>query len=188
MSDIETMNNIITGLTQKKKNLQADVEVLLKLSGINEEIEKAIQDRDGYNSVLIEAKKRRDDAKKKKAGSVSKTMSAIAEKMNSVLPHGKAVFSYDEDDDGKRTMLIGWENEGKTTPYKGLSGGEGKIFDADLAHVLDANIIIVEAAELDSENLEKTLIELANLDKQVIVNTCHPIKFKIPEPFVKMEV
>ena len=84
-------------------------------------------------------------------------------------------------------MTIGWNDDKKITPYNGLSGMQKQVFDAALANLLDANIIVVEAAELDSENLIKTLEQLSKIDKQVIVNTCHPVD-KIPEPFVKIEV
>jgi len=188
MSDVQTMKEMITGLKQKKKNLQADEAVFLKLSGINEEIEKANQDKSGFDEELTEAKGRRDDAKKQKAAAVGETTSQIAEKMNAVLPFGSAVFSYDEDDEGKSSMKIGWKNEDVETPYNGLSGGEKQIFDAALANVLDANIIVVEAAELDDDNLIKTLDELRKLDKQVIVNTCHPINETNLSPFEIIEV
>lgn len=188
MSDIKTMKELIVGLNQKKKNLRADEAIFLKLVGINEEIEKAIQDKAGFEEDLTLSKKNRDFYKKKKADSVAETMSKISEKMNVVLPFGEAVFTYDEEEDGKRTMEIGWDNEMVVTPYNGLSGGEKQIFDAALANILEANIIVVEAAELDGDNFQKTLFELAKLDKQVIVNTCHPIGVEIPENFKIIEV
>ena len=189
MDDTQTMREMITGLNQKKKNLQADEAIFLKLSGINEEIEKANQDKDGFEEELTVAKKIRDDAKKKKAYAVGETTSKISEKMNAALPFGSAVFTYDEDDDGKRAIKIGWEFDDKTTPYNGLSGGEKQIFDSALAHVLDANIIVVEAAELDDDNLQRTLLELSKLDKHVIVNTCHPVTgLEIPKTFKVIEV
>lgn len=188
MSDVQTMKQMIDGLKQKKKNLQTGEAIFLKLSGINEEIEKASQDKAGYEEEMTDAKKRRDKAKKQKSESVAKTTSRIESEMNAVLPFGEAVFSYDEDEDGKRSMEIGWDNEMVITPYNGLSGGEKQIFDAALANVLDANIIIVEAAELDDDNFKKTLFELAKLDKQVLVNTCHPIGTEIPETFKIIEV
>ena len=188
IEDIQTMKNLVTGLSQKKKNLRADEAIFLKLTGINEEIEKASQEKTEIEEEITEAKKARDSAKAKKAAAVSETTAEIAGQMNQVLPFGSAIFSYDEDDEGKRSMKIGWEKEEKTTPYNGLSGGEKQIFDAALANILEANIIVVEAAELDEGNLHKTLKELAKLDKQCIVNTCHPITGDIPETFKVIEV
>jgi hypothetical protein len=189
MTDIQTMQQMIAGLKQKKNNLQADEAVFLKLSGINEEIEKALQDKDGYDSLLIEAKSRRDDAKKRKAGAIAGITSKIAQKMNEVLPSGEAVFTYEEDQDGKRSMKIGWKGGDTVTPYNGLSGMQKQVFDSALAHVLDADIIVLEAAELDHENLEKTLAELSRLDKQCLISTCHPLEgIKIPENFTVVEV
>jgi len=201
MSDVQTMKDMITGLKQKKRNLQADEAVFLKLSGINEQIEQAGQDRDQYQTNLAEAKKKRDDAKRKKSAAVSETISKIEEKVNEVLPYGKAVFSYSSDENDKYNMVIGWHTSeiiedgpvtanviNKTTPYNVLSGAEKQMFDAALANVLNADIIVVEAAELDPENLENTLAELSKLDKQEIVNTCHKIDFPIPENFKMIEV
>ena len=209
MTDIQTMKDMLTGLKQKKKNLEADEKVFLKVSGLNEEIEKANQEKSGYEEELTEAKKRRDDAKARKAKAVSETTSRIAEKMNQVLPFGEAVFLYDEDDDGKRSMLIGWRTRevlddgpvtanviDKITPYNGLSGAQKQIFDSALMNVLDADIIVVEAAELDPGNLGKTLAELSGLDKQVIVNCWYPLYdkekkielVKVPDNFVVVGV
>lgn len=188
MSDIQTMKEMITGLRQKKKNLQNDEAVFLKLSGINEEIEKANQDKQGFETELIEAKKARDDAKRRKSDSVAGTVAKIERKMNEILPSGRAVFAYSQDENEKYNMTIGWNDDEKLTPYNGLSGGQKQIFDAALANLLNANIIVVEAAELDGENFLATLQELSKLDKQVIINTCHPITGDIPEPFNVIEV
>lgn len=188
MSDIQTMKDMIIGLNQKKKNLRADEAIFLRLSGINEEIEKASQDKDGFDQELIEAKGRRDDAKAKKAGAVGETTTKIAAKINAVLPDGVAAVSYAEDDDGKRDLKIGWKEGDTTTPYNGLSGMQKQVFDAALANVLDANIIVLEAAELDGDNFIATLQELSKLDKQVIVNTCHPFNGPIPGTFKIIEV
>lgn len=188
MSDIQTMRGLVKGLRQKRENLMADKDIFLKLSGINEEIEKANQDKEGFEEELIEAKVIRDAAKNRKSASVSKTVSEIEKKMNAVLPSGEALFTYYQDENEKFTMQIGWKDGDKRVPYNGLSGGEKQIFDAALANVLDANIIVVEAAELDDENLLKTLNELRKLDKQVIVNTCHSISETNLAPFKVVEV
>lgn len=189
MSDIQTMKDMITGLNQKKKNLRADEAIFLELVGVNKEIEKAVQDKDEYDEELTDAKACRDGAKNKKSDSIAKTATKIERKMNQVLPSGRAVFAYSQDENEKFSMTIGWNEDKKTTPYNGLSGGQRQNFDAALANVLDANIIIVEAAELDNNNLEKTLQELSKLDKQVIVNTCHPIAgLEIPGNFKVIEV
>lgn len=188
MNDVKTMLELITGLNQRKKNLREDEKIFLKLSGINEEIEKASQDKDGFEEKLIIAKRCRDSAKIRKGDAVAKTTSKIADKMNVVLPDGESVFTYEEDDEGKRSMKIGWKEGETTTPYNGLSGMQKQVFDTALANVLDANIIVLEAAELDGDNLFKTLVKLACVDKQVIINTCHPINCVIPEPFKIIEV
>lgn len=187
MSDIQTMKEMVTGLESKKKQLETDKDVFLRVAGINEQVEKANQDKTEYDDYLVGAKENRDDLKKQKADAVSKTTFKIAKKMNKVLPFGKAVFTYEEDEEGKRDLHIGWNVDKVVTPYNGLSGGQGKIFDAALANVLDANIIVLEAAELDNENLMAALDDLGTLEAQVLINTCHPIE-SVPDPFVKIDV
>lgn len=187
MEDIQTMQEMLRGLEARKKSLKDDEKVFLKVSGINEEIEKASQDKISIVSDSEKAKKERDDLKKKKADAVSKTTDKISESMNSVLPFGSAVFTYDEDETGKRDLHIGWKVDGVTTPYNGLSGGQKQAFDAALAHVLNASIIVLEAAELDSDNLPVVLNDLGQLDKQILVSTWYPID-NIPEPFVRIDV
>lgn len=187
MEDIQTMKEMVSGLESKKKQLGNDKDVFLRVAGINEEIEKANQDKDTYNDDLTMAKEKRDNLKKEKSDAVAKTTEKIAAKMDSVLPFGKAVFSYEEDEDGKRDLHIGWNVDKVITPYNGLSGGESKIFDTALANVLDASIIVLEAAELDGENLIAALDDLGTLEAQILINTCHPVD-SIPEPFVKIDV
>lgn len=188
MIDTQIMKDMLAGLESRKKILQENEKAFLKASGLNEEIEKAAQEREGYQVELADAKKKRDGAKARKGDAIAAITSEIERKINEVLPFGKAIFSYNEDDVGNRSMKIGWSDGGKITPYNGLSGGQKQIFDAALALVLDADIIVVEAAELDYVNLDKILHELSKLDKQVIVNTCHPIDFDIPENFTLVEV
>lgn len=183
--NMQLSRDMLTGLKSRKAQLEADEKIFVKVSGLNEEIEKASQDREKAKEELAQAKKRRDDSKFKKAQSVAKTVDMIADKMNQVLPFGQAFFSYEEVDE-KFSMSIGWRNDGKTTPYNGLSGFEKETFDAALANVLDADIIVIEADHADEENFPKLLDQLAGLDKQVIVNTWR--KVDAPEPFVVMEV
>lgn len=187
MSDIQTLQNMLTGLESKKTQLQADERIFLKMSGINEEIEKAVQDKETILESLETAKKTRDDLKKKKSESIAATTTKIEKKMDELLPSGRAVFSYEEDENEKFNMAIGWNCDKKTTPYNGLSGAEKQIFDGALADLLGANIIVVEAAEIDPDNLQPTLEKLSKLDKQVIVNTWYPVDIA-PEPFKIVEV
>lgn len=175
MTDIKTMQDMLNGLRKKKLDLQQTERVFLKVSGINEEIEKAVQEKQDYEAELQESKDKRDEAKAKKASELGKVQAEICEKLSAVLPYGGAVFSIDEDNQ----MTIGWTHEGKTTPYNGLSGGQKQIFDTALANVLDADIIVVEAAEMDDKNLVKSLQELSKLEKQVIVNTCHDFPVEV---------
>jgi len=182
MSDIQMMNDQLTGLIAKRKALRERESVFLKAQGINEEIEKTSQERSGYVEDLEKTKARRDDLISKKNNAVAEAAGKIVEKMKSVLPVGEAVFEVTDS-----SLLLGWEVDKKFTPYNGLSGAQKQIFDGALAHVLDANIIVLEAAELDHDHLLAALEDLSKLDAQVIVNTCHPVEV-VAEPFVKIDL
>ncbi|WP_289020380.1 hypothetical protein [Desulfobacter postgatei] len=182
MCDIKMMQDQVDGLIAKGKALRIKEAVFLKVQGINEEIEKTNQERSGYAEDLEKAKTRRDGLISKKNNAVSEAAGQIAEKMKAVLPVGDAVFDITDS-----VLTIGWKVDKKFTPYNGLSGAQKQIFDGALAHVLDANIIVLEAAELDHNHLLASLEDLSKLDAQVIVNTCHPVEV-VPEPFVKIDL
>ena len=182
MSDIKMMQDQIDGLIAKGQGLRKNEAVFLKIQGINETIETTNQERATIKKDLVKAKKDKQDLIKKKNDAVADSAKKIVEKLNAILPVGNAVF------DCVDGLVIGWEDEdGKTTPYNGLSGCQKQIFDTALAHVLDADIIVLEAAELDSDHMAAALEDLAKVEKQVIINTCHPVG-NVPSPFVKIEL
>lgn len=191
MNEIQIMKDQRAGLVAGGKLQRADEALFLKAQGISEQIEKENQNNIAVKNKLEPAKKLREALKKKKADAVSATTSKIVQKMNEVLPMGEAIINYnggdDQDPQVKKGLYIGWNVDGKYKSYNGLSGGEKQMFDAALAHVLDANIIILEAAELDSDHLLAVLEDLAQVDAQVIVNTCHPVD-GVPTPFVEIQV
>ena len=180
----QILTDQITGLISKGKALRTQEAIFLKLQGINETIEKTKQERGLTQSALLVAKMDRKELIAKKNEAVSASFSKIIDKMNEVLPSGRAAFNLD---DG---LFIGWEvdvGEGVYTPYNGLSGAQKQIFDAALGHVLDANIIIMECAELDDDHMLAALEDMGAVDKQVLFSTCHPVA-TVPESFVVVEV
>lgn len=168
MSDIQIIKDQISGLIAKGQELRKKEAIFLKIQGINEEIEKTNLERSETKTKLAKEKKKLKGLIVKKNVAVAGSTEKIAEKMKEVLPVGDAVFDVS---DG---LSIGWKDL-DTVPYNGLSGCQKQIFDTALAHVLDSNIIVLEAAELDVDHLAAALEDLALMDKQVIVNTCHPV-------------
>lgn len=79
-------------------------------------------------------------------------------------------------------------NDGSVTAFNGLSGGQEKAFHAALSNVLDANILIIEAAEIDNQRLSALMEDLAGSEKQVIINTCHNASLNIPGDFQVVEL
>lgn len=181
MSDIQIMQDQVDGLIANGKKLREKEAIFLKVQGINETIVKTELERETTIKEIAEAKEKKKKLVEKKNNAVATSAKKIIERMNSVLPIGKAVFDCADD------LVIGWKVGKTAKPYNGLSGGEKQIFDAALAHVLNANIIVLEAAELDNKRLLAALEDLATIDKQVIVNTCHPVDV-VPDPFVKVEL
>jgi len=182
--DKQIIQDQISGLIESGKALRAQEAVFLKMQGINEEIEKTRADQEENKEKLVKAK---DNLKKlvtQKNDAVRQVTSKIVDKMTEVLPTGQAVINLD---DG---LFIGWEvdiSTGVYTPYNGLSGGQKQIFDGALSHVLDANIIVLEAAELDNDHMLAVLEDLAGIDKQCLISTCHPVDV-VPDGFVKIEL
>ncbi len=181
MSDIQMIKDQINGLIAKGKELRIKESIFLKVQGVNEEIEKTSLERSETRGKLEDARKNKKDLMDKKNKAVAEAAGEISASMNEILPAGKAVF------DCLDGLCIGWEIDGVKKPYNGLSGGEKQIFDTALAHVLDANIIVMECAELDSDHMQAALEDLAGLDKQVILSTCHVVDV-VPESFVKIDL
>jgi len=180
----QILTDSISGLISKGQTLRAQEAIFLKLQGINETIEKTKQERTKTQTDLETAKATKKELIAKKNAAVSASFSKIIDKMNEVLPSGQAAISLD---DG---LFIGWEVDIETgvyTPYNGLSGAQKQIFDAALGHVLDANIIIMECAELDDDHMLAALEDMGAVDKQVLFSTCHPVA-TVPESFVVVEV
>ncbi len=196
MSDIQMMKDQIAGLIGKGKALRDNEAVFLKVQGLNEEIEKANSARELNVKKIEEAKEKKKSLVNQKNLSVSSSTLVMMEKMNEILPIGKAIIDltieeHEENDKSviKQTLTIGWdvEGNGRCTPYNGLSGGQKQVFDTAISHVLNANIIVMEAAELDEDHLLAAMEDLAKVNKQVIVNTCHPVEV-VPAPFVKIDL
>ena len=167
-TDIQILKDLETGIIARGLELKDVEAIFLKDSGLAEEVEKAQIDKEkleGEIKVLTEDSKSLEDQKKK---AVKSTATAMAKTMGEVLPDGKAIFSIS--DDG---VFIGWDLKDEKRAYEGLSGGEKATFDSALSHALKANILVVEAAEMDNERLKKFLFETDTLNSQMIVNTCH---------------
>jgi len=167
--DIQILEDQLKGLEAKGKELRANEEIFLKAKGLDETIESSRGDMDRLEIDLIATKEELSELQGKKNEAIQKTAAALAEKMGEILPYGKAVFDIDSDGN----VFIGWETlpDELKVPHHGLSGGEKSIFDSALVYALGCNIIIQEAAELDNDNLSKTLLKLADIEIQSVVNT-----------------
>jgi hypothetical protein len=170
--ETQLLENQITGLEAKLKDLRAISDLHHKAKGLDEQAEKARKESSDKTVDLQAAKEEFAELRGKKAESLKETCTALSAKMSEVLPEGRAIF---EIEDG--AVWIGWEKPGGVkVPYMGLSGGQRVTFDGALCHALMGDghkIIILEASELDPIHLQQTLNKLIGFsdDSQIIVNT-----------------
>jgi len=165
--DTQIQKDLIAGMIKKGEALRQDEAIFLKIQGIDETIVKTEIARD-ENAKNLEIEKDTlkilKESKKKAVDGVSEKIMA---KMNEILPMKNAVFNCE---DG---LIMGMKNGDSITQYNGLSGGELQTFNAALSNVLDANIIVIEAAELDNNRIAAVMEDLQDSEKQIIINTCH---------------
>lgn len=182
--DKTLLQNQITGLQARLKELETQQRLFERASGLDESIAITQRDREHAETDLIGAKDQLAKFQNEKAKSLTKTTGALAENMSKILPEGKALFRIDEEG-----LFIGWEHEGKISPWPhGLSGGQRPPFDQALASALlgdGEKIIILEGAELDEAHLVALMKKLidAPKDTQIILN--HYLMPKLPDEVAK---
>ena len=157
--------------------LRSEETTLNRASGIDAEINKTRDRIEEGEKVVAQYKTDLAAVAAEKRGIVRKASEALAQRMGSFLPQGRAVF--DVDDGGG--VFLGWEFEpGKTVAAGGLSGGQSVMFSSALAHALltgsKAPVIVVEAAEVGPE-IEGFLAHVAaeNPAAQIVAATCFPV-------------
>ena len=181
MINTKLIQDQITGSIEKGKLLRIDEAQFIKMQGINETIIKNQNDVAKEKTDLETEKENLKELKAKKTKAVSGSAEKIIAKMNEVLPLKNAVF------DCVDGLIMGMDDNGTTLRFNSLSGGQEHEMKAALNNVLGANILVIEGAELDSERMTAVLEDLANVDKQIIINTCHGIG-TVPEGFNVVEL
>lgn len=181
MIDTKIIEDQIAGMVSKGQKLRADEAIFLKAKGVDETIVKTQNDHAKTIEDLETEKKSLKELKAKKMKAVSGASSKIEAKMNEILPLKNALF------DCVDGLRMGLKDGEKITLYNGLSGGQRKIFNAALSNVLDTNIIVIEAAEIDPEHMAAVLEDLADSEKQILINTCHPVE-SVPDAFDVVEL
>lgn len=166
MSDIKLLQDKMKGLQQRKSTLEGQKDLLLKAQGLSEQIEQARFELVDLETEVETAKADREKLKADRNEILSGLLGQIAEKITSLLPEGKAIVRLDEND-----FFLGWEIYGNQKRYNALSDGEKSSFNPALCHALGANLLIIEAAEADSNKLKGMLSQLLKFDGQVIVCT-----------------
>ncbi len=173
-ADLKFYRDQITGLETSLQEMRKKKEIFNKAQGLNESTEKLSGEVVQLRADIETEKGKRDGLVDQKNAAVRTVLQQVAQKMDAVLPKGKAVLKID---DGGG-LFIGWQDREKPVAYSGLSGGEKVAFDQALVKALGGTILIVEAAEMDGGRLFEALERYANTGLQVLVSTCHePDKF-----------
>lgn len=171
--DLKTLRDNEAGILQAISGLRQDERTFIKANTLSEQIEKARRDLDKLEGGQEDLKKSKREIKREKAEAMKSVCDPLGEAISALIPFGRAVVKMDEN------FFIGWEHDGRTTPYNGLSGGEKVFFDGALCNAFLAGdgerILVLEAAELDQANLARVLSAISEIhpDAQIIVNAWH---------------
>jgi hypothetical protein len=170
----QELQDQITGLDARLKELRAVKDRFVKAQGLEEESEKARQEIGELEIDLQAVKEELSELRDKKAQSLGTTTGALSDRISEGLPAGRGVMEISEDNE----VWIGWEKEGRRRPYVGLSGGEKAVFGAAMANALlgtGPKTLIVEAGEIDGDQLVAAMERLAGLpeEMQVLLMSWH---------------
>lgn len=169
----QELQDQITGLDARLKELRNIKDRFIKAQGLEEESEKARQEIGGLEVDHQTVKEELSELQGKKAGALAPVSAGLSAAMSGALPEGRGLLEIG--DDG---VFLGWELGGVRRPYRGLSSGQKVTFEAALSHALlgpGPKLLIVEGGELDQEHLLATMQQLAGLPEevQVMLMTCH---------------
>ena len=166
---MQDLNDLITCLEAKQIELNAQKDLFIKAKGLDEQAVKLRAEVETIHVNITEEKEKRASLVDKKNKALMSVMSRVEASMNEILPYGFARAQIEEDG----SVFIGWNTGKAIVPYSGLSGGEKATFDPALCKALGGNILIVEAAEIDSKHLSEAFAKYEVSGMQVIVSTCH---------------
>lgn len=167
------------GLVARLAETKAKIAPLEEIAVLVREIEKANLAAQDAIAAEEAAKVALDESIQAQSKIVDAASDLLATRSKDILPSGNLRM----EDDGK-DIIISWAKSDtlhvrRTT----LSGGEQSLFDRALGHSLAPGaLIVLEAAEIDSDNLPKTMEHITQCadQAQVIVLTCHA-PAEIPE-------
>jgi len=129
----------------------------------------SLMNRENNNHLAVAA----DDlaqAKEVVTGMVNDAVQTLATRSSEILPEGALGM----EDDGRKLHISWIRPDRKAVSRNTLSGGERSQFDGAFGYAINPKApVIIEAAEVDTDNMDRMLERLAHVDAQVIVLTCH---------------
>lgn len=161
----------INGLRLKlieSKRMEAD---FLRISGIDQNIATQELNRNEAEKALETKKADLESALSERKAASAVAITEFSKRMNDILPLGAIQIDFDANNKGIDIMLI---NGGIPTRYAALSGGEKVMTDMAITRACGANVILVEAAEMDDATLSKAMDAISGIESlQAFIFTCH---------------
>lgn len=175
-TDKSLIENQITGLEARIKELRGHKELFSRAQGMDIEAEKLKGEYQKSKDSIESLKKLVAEKQAQKRVALSPVIAGLAGQMARFIASGYPKVELTEE--GK--LFIGWIRDPTVDPrlheipYDGLSGGEKVIMNTALAKALGATVLVVEAAEVDDKALGLLLDKYAESGvEQIIVSTCH---------------
>lgn len=169
------LNYQLDGLRNRLDELKRIEAVLLKHQGIQEQVDQKRKECSDFSEEICDIQDQIKEIEEQRRKSVGKTKDTIENRMNSILPDKNAVVDFKEDGGLVMGLHFPMGEERFIVEYSALSGGQKVMFDAAIQVAMGCSTVVIEAAELDNENLKVMLNSLKEMDLQVIVNTCHEV-------------
>jgi DNA repair exonuclease SbcCD ATPase subunit len=161
----------LTGLDMQITELRSKLNPLLEVAALTKQVEQSKLTAEKALADEETAKKALETALEAQQKVVEAAKSMLNERATEILPSGTLII----EDDGAKELTLSWARDGRVTQRQTLSGAERAIFDAGLGYALaSTGLVIIEAAEVDTDNMGHLCKHLQDFPAQILLLTCHP--------------
>ncbi|WP_027360152.1 hypothetical protein [Desulforegula conservatrix] len=161
----------INGLKSRIAEARRTEAAFIKIAGIDQNIIDQEIGRKEAEKVLELKKADLEKALADRKAASEVAITEFSKMMNDILPLGTVQIDFDANNKGLDILLI---NGGIPTRYAALSGGEKVMMNMAITRACGANVILVEAAEMDDATLTKAMVAMNSVESlQAFIFTCH---------------
>lgn len=171
ISDTMTIQARINGLKSRIAELRRNEAAFIRVSGIDQNISEMEIKKADHEKELNKWKDRLASAIQLRKETSETALEGFKTAMNEVLPLGTVEIDFSDDAKGVDITLM---NGDTPTKYNALSGGEKVMTDMAIAKACGANILLIEAAEMDDDTVAKAMNAISGKEGlQAFIFTCH---------------